>query len=316
MPDNLLLTLVAAAWLLASLAPTLAFAQDDYEGDEPGECTDRADNDRDGKFDCNDEGCAGSPDCAEPKAASPEEAPTKRAGAPGDQREEENEANLGNDSDTAPQVFDDGREPERGHDSRDRRSSELDGATKRRVRSAFFRLNEARGSQVGGGVLFGTGIGVLIGGTVVAWENEEAGLALGLAGVAQIGFSMGFVGGAASRAANGLGLYGLRGKSAPITAGLVMQGIGVLGGSIAVVDIYAKDHVDPTNISVAIFSLSMAIAGHVVGQAGVGQWVRSIESKRDGELFEYSRVGRRPRLLACGLAPLREGAFLAIGGDW
>ena len=34
-----------------------------YEGDEPGECTDGADNDQDGLFDCNDEGCQGSPDC-------------------------------------------------------------------------------------------------------------------------------------------------------------------------------------------------------------------------------------------------------------
>ena len=33
-----------------------------YEGDG-GECTDGADNDLDGLFDCNDEGCAGSPDC-------------------------------------------------------------------------------------------------------------------------------------------------------------------------------------------------------------------------------------------------------------
>jgi hypothetical protein len=36
----------------------------DYEGDAPGECTDRADNDRDGLFDCDDPGCFGSPDCA------------------------------------------------------------------------------------------------------------------------------------------------------------------------------------------------------------------------------------------------------------
>jgi hypothetical protein len=33
------------------------------EGDEPGECSDRADNDRDGLIDCDDEGCAGSPSC-------------------------------------------------------------------------------------------------------------------------------------------------------------------------------------------------------------------------------------------------------------
>ncbi len=36
---------------------------DTYEGDEAGECDDRADNDQDGAFDCDDTQCAGSPDC-------------------------------------------------------------------------------------------------------------------------------------------------------------------------------------------------------------------------------------------------------------
>lgn len=35
----------------------------DYEGDDAGECTDGADNDRDGYFDCQDNGCWGHPDC-------------------------------------------------------------------------------------------------------------------------------------------------------------------------------------------------------------------------------------------------------------
>ncbi len=34
------------------------------EGEVAGDCTDRADNDGDGAFDCDDSGCAGSPDCA------------------------------------------------------------------------------------------------------------------------------------------------------------------------------------------------------------------------------------------------------------
>ncbi len=33
------------------------------EGDDPGECSDGADNDADGLFDCDDPDCAGSPDC-------------------------------------------------------------------------------------------------------------------------------------------------------------------------------------------------------------------------------------------------------------
>ena len=37
----------------------------EYEGDDPGECSDQADNDRDGAFDCDDEDCAGSPECEE-----------------------------------------------------------------------------------------------------------------------------------------------------------------------------------------------------------------------------------------------------------
>ena len=35
----------------------------EVEGDDPGECTDRLDNDSDGLFDCFDDDCAGSPDC-------------------------------------------------------------------------------------------------------------------------------------------------------------------------------------------------------------------------------------------------------------
>jgi len=37
-----------------------------FEGDEAGECTDGADNDQNGLFDCNDPNCSGSPDCAAP----------------------------------------------------------------------------------------------------------------------------------------------------------------------------------------------------------------------------------------------------------
>lgn len=39
-----------------------------YEGDEPSECTDGADNDRDGRFDCDDDGCAGHPECTVERA--------------------------------------------------------------------------------------------------------------------------------------------------------------------------------------------------------------------------------------------------------
>ncbi|MBC04287.1 MAG: hypothetical protein CMJ34_13455 [Phycisphaerae bacterium] len=41
------------------------------EGDEPGECSDGADNDVDGLFDCEDPDCEGSSDCEEPNTEGP-----------------------------------------------------------------------------------------------------------------------------------------------------------------------------------------------------------------------------------------------------
>lgn len=46
---------------------------DEFEGDEPGECLDGADNDRDGLFDCDDPDCAGAPDCNTEPDEDPEE---------------------------------------------------------------------------------------------------------------------------------------------------------------------------------------------------------------------------------------------------
>ena len=42
----------------------------EYEGDDPLECSDNADNDRDGLFDCADEGCAGAANCIGQDSAS------------------------------------------------------------------------------------------------------------------------------------------------------------------------------------------------------------------------------------------------------
>ncbi len=48
----------------------------EYEGDEAGECSDGADNDRDGDFDCDDEGCEGSPDCTDEPSSEPGNEPS------------------------------------------------------------------------------------------------------------------------------------------------------------------------------------------------------------------------------------------------
>lgn len=57
--------LLAISWLglvLLSACDEQGDSQE-YEGDEPGECSDAADNDGDGLVDCYDEGCMGSPLC-------------------------------------------------------------------------------------------------------------------------------------------------------------------------------------------------------------------------------------------------------------
>ena len=49
--------------LLAFVMLLPACPAEDIEGNQPGECSDGADNDSDGYFDCNDSNCYGAPDC-------------------------------------------------------------------------------------------------------------------------------------------------------------------------------------------------------------------------------------------------------------
>lgn len=62
MLDRLLL-LAALFLAVAACGDVSILGGDDDEGNRPGECTDRADNDSDGLFDCDDPGCATGPDC-------------------------------------------------------------------------------------------------------------------------------------------------------------------------------------------------------------------------------------------------------------
>lgn len=55
--------------LLALTACGEKVTRTEPEGANPGECTDGADNDFDGDYDCNDSDCAGSPDCLESDCA-------------------------------------------------------------------------------------------------------------------------------------------------------------------------------------------------------------------------------------------------------
>ncbi len=57
--------LSSAALSLVLALGCLGIGNKDIEGDEAGECSDGADNDQNGLFDCDDEGCFGSPDCEE-----------------------------------------------------------------------------------------------------------------------------------------------------------------------------------------------------------------------------------------------------------
>ncbi len=62
MKPEKLLAFALACSLLGALAG--CGVPQEEEGDEAGECSDAADNDVDGLFDCDDEGCANAPACA------------------------------------------------------------------------------------------------------------------------------------------------------------------------------------------------------------------------------------------------------------
>ncbi len=55
-------TVVNVVWVTVLSGCIFGPAQE-VEGDEPFECEDGADNDQDGDFDCDDEGCEDSPEC-------------------------------------------------------------------------------------------------------------------------------------------------------------------------------------------------------------------------------------------------------------
>ncbi len=57
------------------LVLTLSACSSRIEGTEAGDCTDGADNDRDGLFDCKDDSCAGSPDCEQPEVVEKSPSP-------------------------------------------------------------------------------------------------------------------------------------------------------------------------------------------------------------------------------------------------
>ena len=51
------------AWGIALVALLIGCSRAPTEGAQPGDCSDNADNDGDGLFDCADPNCAGAPDC-------------------------------------------------------------------------------------------------------------------------------------------------------------------------------------------------------------------------------------------------------------
>jgi hypothetical protein len=73
---------LTTALLLASACTETRRAPGRAEGMNPGECSDGADNDGDGFFDCNDSDCARAPNCSD--GAVPDSSPGDTGGPPGD----------------------------------------------------------------------------------------------------------------------------------------------------------------------------------------------------------------------------------------
>ena len=67
-------------WTLVALLGSACGGES--EGDDPGECSDGADNDRNGTFDCDDPACAGAPVCKGPTGESPTPPPRTASSSP------------------------------------------------------------------------------------------------------------------------------------------------------------------------------------------------------------------------------------------
>jgi hypothetical protein len=59
----LLSAIVSISTILAGCSDVAVRIAPEFEGDDAGECSDGADNDENGLFDCDDEGCEGAPEC-------------------------------------------------------------------------------------------------------------------------------------------------------------------------------------------------------------------------------------------------------------
>ena len=109
------------ATLAAHIMLLCAVACSENEGMNPGECTDGADNDSDGLFDCGDPDCMMSPDCDEDPGVDTgpggETDTTQDADDDGDGLTNAVEATLGTDPDNADSDgdgYDDGAEVQDG----------------------------------------------------------------------------------------------------------------------------------------------------------------------------------------------------------
>ena len=70
-PWTLLALALLAACEATEPAPTQGVTVHSIEGDDPGECSNGADDDANGFFDCDDQGCFNAPDCAGEPGTNP-----------------------------------------------------------------------------------------------------------------------------------------------------------------------------------------------------------------------------------------------------
>jgi len=88
------ITSLACSDITVSAAP-------EREGDDPGECTDGADNDFDGDFDCDDSDCANSNDCSDGDDDTTGDDDDSATGDDDDTAGDDDDSATGDDDDTA-----------------------------------------------------------------------------------------------------------------------------------------------------------------------------------------------------------------------
>lgn len=187
-----------------------------------------------------------------------------------------------------------------------------------RSSSAGARFHLSEGAAVGGGVLFGTGLGTVGAGSAIALEtNEELpATPIVIGGIVQVTVGAVLLGVSADHARSAARLYDIN-TNAPfgaVVGGIVVQTLGIGLGAAAVP--VAIEESEETGIGLAIGAIVLGITGHVMAQAGAGRMRSLVAVQRDEEKFGRVQRPVNPRVRFSGVWTTRTRGTTVVGASF